>query len=136
MIRNCSSKLTPTHYSFKSRFQLAQQKGCHCWTITFRAGFQSGRDSRQAFKWARSTPVILTQMPHAVLPSIINAVILTSAFSSGSGILFIASRVLYGLAIRGQAPRFLKRCTKSGLPYAAILVSVRAYLDLRNSFAC
>ncbi|KJA20469.1 hypothetical protein HYPSUDRAFT_43168 [Hypholoma sublateritium FD-334 SS-4] len=58
-----------------------------------------------------------------VLPHIVNACILTSAFSAGNSLLFCSSRVLYGLALRGQAPRFLTYCTKSGLPLYAILTS-------------
>jgi amino acid transporter len=56
------------------------------------------------------------------LPSVINAVILTSAFSAGNSSLFANSRILYGLAVRGQAPKFFTKCTSSGLPYVAILV--------------
>ena len=58
------------------------------------------------------------------LPSIINAAIFTSAFSAGNSYLFCASRVLYGLAIRGQAPRIFTYCTKNGLPIVAILFCV------------
>ena len=47
-----------------------------------------------------------------VLPSIINAVILTSATSSGNAFLYTGSRYLYALAQNGQAPRFLLRCSK------------------------
>jgi hypothetical protein len=47
-----------------------------------------------------------------------------SAFSAGNSGLFAASRVLYGLALRRQAPKFLTTCTSSGLPYVAVLVSV------------
>ncbi|KAF8892161.1 general amino acid permease 1 [Infundibulicybe gibba] len=58
-----------------------------------------------------------------VLPHIINAGIFTSAFSAGNSFLFCSSRILYGLALRGQAPRYLTYCTKKGLPLAAILTS-------------
>ena len=58
-----------------------------------------------------------------ILPHIINACIFTSAFSAGNSFLFSSSRVLYGLAVRGQAPRFLSYCTKSGLPLYAVLTS-------------
>lgn len=46
-----------------------------------------------------------------VLPSILNAVILVSAVSVANNMLFNASRYLYSLAQRGQAPRFLLRCS-------------------------
>ncbi|KAH9066797.1 general amino acid permease 1 [Lactarius vividus] len=55
------------------------------------------------------------------LPSIINAAIFTSAFSAGNSFLFCSSRILYGLAIRGQAPRFFTYCTKNGLPIISVL---------------
>ncbi|KAK0501662.1 general APC amino acid permease [Armillaria luteobubalina] len=59
-----------------------------------------------------------------VLPHIINAAVFTSAFSAGNSYLFCGSRILYGLALRGQGPRFLTYCTKNGLPLTAILVTV------------
>ncbi|KAI0051411.1 general amino acid permease 1 [Auriscalpium vulgare] len=58
----------------------------------------------------------------SVLPDIVNAVVLTSAFSSANGMLFSASRLLYGLGVQGHAPKFVTRVTRSGLPYVAILL--------------
>jgi yeast amino acid transporter len=58
------------------------------------------------------------------LPSIINAAIFTSAFSAGNSFLFCSSRILYGLAIRGQAPRVFTYCTKNGLPIVSVLFCV------------
>jgi len=52
-----------------------------------------------------------------VLPSIINAVILTSASSSANAFLYTGSRYLFGVAQNRQAPRFLLKCSKSGVPY-------------------
>lgn len=57
------------------------------------------------------------------LPHIINAAVFTSAFSAGNSYLFCGSRILYGLALRGQGPRFLTYCTKNGLPLTAVLVT-------------
>ncbi|KAF8498527.1 general amino acid permease 1 [Russula emetica] len=71
-----------------------------------------------------------TQSPYVIairragihtLPSIINAAIFTSAFSAGNSFLFCSSRILYGLSIRGQAPRILSYCTKNGLPIVSVL---------------
>lgn len=56
-----------------------------------------------------------------VLPHIVNGVIFTSAFSAGNSFLFCSSRVLYGLALRGQAPKIFARCTDRGLPIYAVL---------------
>ncbi|KAL8852201.1 MAG: hypothetical protein Q9221_002911 [Calogaya cf. arnoldii] len=47
-----------------------------------------------------------------VLPSIMNAVILTSASSSANAHLYIGSRYLYALAQSGQAPHFLLKCSR------------------------
>lgn len=57
------------------------------------------------------------------LPSIINAVILTSATSSGNAFLYTGSRYLYALAQNGQAPRFLLKCSKNGVPYYCVLIT-------------
>lgn len=46
------------------------------------------------------------------LPSIINAVILTSASSSANAFLYTGSRYLYALAQNRHAPQFLLYCTK------------------------
>ncbi|MCJ1300671.1 hypothetical protein MMC08_003468 [Hypocenomyce scalaris] len=51
------------------------------------------------------------------LPSIINAVILTSASSSANAFLYTGSRYLYALAQNGQAPKILLKCSKRGVPY-------------------
>ncbi|KAJ2896714.1 hypothetical protein MKZ38_005284 [Zalerion maritima] len=51
-----------------------------------------------------------------VLPHIINAAILLSGWSCGNAYLYSSSRTLYGLARDGQAPKFLLKCTKSGIP--------------------
>ncbi|KAJ7173570.1 general APC amino acid permease [Mycena filopes] len=56
-------------------------------------------------------------------PHIVNAGIFASALSAGSSLLFCSSRVLYGLSIRGQAPKFLAHTTKNGLPIASVLAS-------------
>ncbi|KAL2060509.1 hypothetical protein VTL71DRAFT_9540 [Oculimacula yallundae] len=58
----------------------------------------------------------------SVLPSIINATLLTSAWSAGCADLYVSSRTLYGLYTRGAAPRFLGKLKKDGLPWACVLV--------------
>ncbi|KIW26082.1 uncharacterized protein PV07_09210 [Cladophialophora immunda] len=57
------------------------------------------------------------------LPSIINAVILTSASSSANAFLYTGSRYLYGIAQIRQAPRFLLKCTKTGVPVWCVLIT-------------
>jgi len=58
-----------------------------------------------------------------VLPHIINAVILTSATSSGNAFLYTGSRYLFGIAQNRQAPKFFLKCSKSGVPYYCVAVT-------------
>lgn len=78
--------------------------------------------------------IAITRAGIKVLPHIINACIFTSAFSAGNSFLFSSSRVLYGLALRGQAPRFFTYCTKGGLPlYSVLFTSAFAFLAFMNT---
>ena len=61
---------------------------------------------------------------HSVLPSIVNAILITSAFSAANTFIFSASRILYGLAVQKKAPRIFTTCTKDGLPWIAVIASV------------
>ncbi|KAI6130186.1 general amino acid permease 1 [Pisolithus croceorrhizus] len=57
--------------------------------------------------------------------SIINAGVLSSAISAGNSFLFSASRILYGLSLRGQAPAFLAKLnTRTGTSIPSILFTV------------
>jgi len=71
------------------------------------------------------------------LPHIVNAVVLTSAFSSANGMLFSASRLLFALGVQGQAPRLVTMVSRNGVPYVAItiasLFSFLAFLNAKNS---
>ncbi|KAJ6454216.1 amino acid permease/ SLC12A domain-containing protein [Mycena sanguinolenta] len=74
---------------------------------------------------AASSPFVLA-MTHAgvkTLPSAINAGVLTSALSAGNSGLYVASRQIYGLALRGQAPSIFAKTTKTGLPIVALAFS-------------
>jgi len=57
------------------------------------------------------------------LPGIINACLLTSAWSAASSDLYTSSRALYGLAIAGNAPAIFKKTRRNGLPVAALIFS-------------
>nr|CAB38005.1 amino acid transporter [Amanita muscaria] len=54
------------------------------------------------------------------LPHIINACLLTSAWSAASSDLYTSSRALFGLAVSGNAPKIFLTTTSSGLPYVSI----------------
>ncbi|EEP79597.1 conserved hypothetical protein [Uncinocarpus reesii 1704] len=68
------------------------------------------------------------------LPSIINAVILTSASSSANAFLYTGSRYLYALAQNRHAPRFLLKCTKTGVPIYCVLIT--ATISLITYLSC
>ncbi|OQE29726.1 hypothetical protein PENSTE_c002G10149 [Penicillium steckii] len=72
-----------------------------------------------------------------VLDHIVNAAVLTSAWSAGNSFLYMSSRSLYSLAMSGNAPSIFKSCNRWGVPYYAVAVSAcfscLAYLSVGNS---
>jgi amino acid transporter len=71
-----------------------------------------------------------------VLPSIINAVILSSAWSAGNSFFYASTRVLYAAALDGKAPAFFT-FERRGVPYACVaataLLSLLSYLTVSES---
>lgn len=71
------------------------------------------------------------------LPSLINACLLTSAWSAGNSDLYCSSRSLYALAINGNAPKIFAKVNKRGLPWVALTTNAAlgglAYMDLGSS---
>ncbi|KAL1681984.1 amino acid permease/ SLC12A domain-containing protein [Schizophyllum commune] len=59
----------------------------------------------------------------SVLPHIVNACLLTSAWSAASSDLYTSSRALYGLSVAGNAPKIFQRTTRWGLPYVSLIFS-------------
>ncbi|KAJ5585153.1 Amino acid/polyamine transporter I [Penicillium hispanicum] len=57
----------------------------------------------------------------SVLPSIINAALLTSAWSAGIADLFVSTRTLYGLAVKGHVPKIFLKTRKDGFPWVCFL---------------
>ncbi|KIW19035.1 hypothetical protein PV08_03325 [Exophiala spinifera] len=55
------------------------------------------------------------------VPSVVNAVVITSAWSSSNQALLAGTRVLYGLALKKQAPAVFLRTTPWGVPYVCVL---------------
>lgn len=60
--------------------------------------------------------VAMNRLGIPVLPHIVNALVLTAAFSAGNSYVYCASRSLYGLSLEGKAPQFLQRVTRNGIP--------------------
>ena len=61
----------------------------------------------------------------------------TSAISSGSACIFLASRTLYGLSSDGHAPRIFLQCNRWGTPFWAVALSLLpsplVYLTISNN---
>lgn len=74
--------------------------------------------------WLFLSPVAMNRLEIPILPSIVNAAVLVSLFSTTNSFVFAASRSLLGLAQRGQAPKILARTSKRGVPYVAILLTL------------
>ncbi|KAG5926530.1 hypothetical protein E4U42_003180 [Claviceps africana] len=54
------------------------------------------------------------------VPSIINAVVVTSAWSAGNSAMLVGTRTLYGLALDGHAPALFKRTNRFGTPWISV----------------
>lgn len=75
---------------------------------------------------AEQSPFVIafTRAGIKVLPSIINAIVCTSAFSCGSSCIFLASRTLLGMSEEGHAPRLFLKTNRFGTPYLAVAASL------------
>lgn len=80
--------------------------------------------------------VSMNRLRIQVLPHIVNAMVLGSAFSAGNSYVYCASRSLFGLALEGKAPRIFTRCTKNGVPIYCVglvlLLSLLSFLQVSN----
>ncbi|KAJ6627518.1 amino acid permease/ SLC12A domain-containing protein [Mycena sp. CBHHK59/15] len=87
---------------------------------------------------AASSPFVIAIKRSGIksLPSIINACLLTSAWSAGSSDLYTSSRALYGLAAAGNAPRIFLKTLSNGLPVVSIVFcsafSTLAYMGVTS----
>lgn len=71
------------------------------------------------------------------VPSFINAMVLTSAWSAANSNMLTGSRVLFGMANAGQAPKFFSRLNRFSIPWLALgLLSIfmaLGYMTLNKS---
>lgn len=83
--------------------------------------------------------VAMNRLGIQVLPHIVNAMVLTAAFSAGNSYVYCASRSLYGLALEGKAPRIFTKCNRLGVPWACVLlvlaIALLAFLQVSNNAA-
>lgn len=73
---------------------------------------------------AGASPYVIAMqaMGVEVLPHIVNALMLTSIFSAGNTYTYCATRSLYGLALEGRAPAFLRKCNSRGVPIYCFMI--------------
>ncbi|KAF1948436.1 amino acid permease-like protein [Byssothecium circinans] len=81
--------------------------------------------------------IVASAAGYKAIPSVVNAVVITSAWSSSNQALLSGTRVLYGLAIKGQAPKIFLRTTSWGVPYVCVLFNTcfmfLAFMSLSSS---
>lgn len=88
---------------------------------------------------AKASPFVIgmNNVGIKVLPHIVNACILTSAWSCGNALLYGASRGLYSMALHGDAPKIFAKTNKYGVPIYSVgvtsLFNLLAYLNCSNS---
>lgn len=73
----------------------------------------------------------VTALDHIGIPGsagIMSIVLVTAALSSVNSGLYTTGRVLRSLAFNGSAPSFLSRMSRSGVPYAGVLLTAFIYL--------
>ena len=80
--------------------------------------------SQEGGSTAAASPYVIAMQNLGIegLPNLVNALMLTSIFSAGNTYTYCATRSLYGLALEGRAPGFLRKTTASGVPIYCFLV--------------
>lgn len=75
---------------------------------------------------AGASPYVLAMKNLGIktLPDVVNAALVTAAFSAGNAYTFCSSRTLHGMALVGNAPAVFKRCNRHGVPIHAVAVSL------------
>ncbi|KAJ5117994.1 hypothetical protein N7526_011017 [Penicillium atrosanguineum] len=93
----------------------------------------SGSSSGSGTAAASPYVIAMKNLGISVLPHVTNALLVTSIFSAGNAYTYYGTRSLYSLSIQGQAPKFLRKCTKAGVPiYCLCVVMVFPFLGFLN----
>lgn len=99
------------------------------------------KDGKTQSGTAAASPYVIAMqnMGIDVLPHIVNALMFTSIFSAGNTYTYCATRSLYGLALEGRAPSFLRKCWSNGVPIYCFCVvmcfSLLSFLQVGNGSA-
>ncbi|EEY17056.1 proline-specific permease [Verticillium alfalfae VaMs.102] len=83
--------------------------------------------------------IAIRQAGISILPSIVNACILVSAWSAGLSYCWVGSRMIVAMTTDGQLPSFFGRTWSNGVPYVAVITAwlfgPLAYLSLGSGGA-
>jgi yeast amino acid transporter len=113
--------------------------GCLCVGILVPYNDETLTNGSDTYAGASPYVISMTRLRIPVLPSIVNAALITTIISAGNAYTFNASRSLHALAVEGQAPKILRRLNKNGTPYIAVSVVMAlaclAYLALGSGSA-
>ncbi|KAI0163806.1 amino acid permease/ SLC12A domain-containing protein [Pestalotiopsis sp. NC0098] len=94
------------------------------------ADLVSGSGNANSSPWV----IAMKEAGISVLPSIVNACILISAWSAGSSYCWVGSRMIVAMTTDHQLPQIFGRTTKNGVPWVAVIVAwlfgPLAYLSL------
>lgn len=73
------------------------------------------------------------------LDSLVNAIVMTSAWSCGNGFCYAATRCAYSASLAGYLPRFFSKCLKNGAPIycvvGSVLIGMLSFLSVGRSTA-
>ncbi|KAL2202601.1 proline-specific permease [Sarocladium strictum] len=92
-----------------------------------------------AYGTAAQSPFVIAASAAGIkaIPSVVNAIVITSAWSSSNQALLSGTRVLYSLALKRQAPSIFLRTTRWGTPYMCVLLFTAfmflSFMTLSNS---
>ncbi|KAK7955342.1 amino acid permease-like protein [Apiospora saccharicola] len=94
------------------------------------ASLVSGTGNANSSPWV----IAIREAGISVLPSIVNACIMISAWSAGNSYCWVGSRMIVAMTTDRQLPQIFGRTTKNGVPYVAVvaawLFGPLAYLSL------
>ncbi|KIW48926.1 uncharacterized protein PV06_01482 [Exophiala oligosperma] len=88
---------------------------------------------------AAASPYVIAMQNMGIngFPHLVNALMLTSIFSAGNTYTYCAIRNLYGLSLEGRAPKFLRKCTRKGVPiycfFVVMIFPMLSFLACSNS---
>lgn len=83
------------------------------------ADLVSGSGNANSSPWV----IAMKEAGISVLPSIVNACILISAWSAGSSYCWVGSRMIVAMTTDHQLPQIFGRTTKNGVPWVAVIVA-------------